>query len=44
MPVIMPTEREDLWLGADEVSSGLLKELLVPYPSEGMAGKFLPSA
>lgn len=44
MPVIVQPDRENLWLGADEISSGLLKKLLVPSPSEGMVRKYLPSA
>ena len=36
MPVILPEERRDLWLTADD--SGLLQSMLQPYPAEKMIG------
>jgi hypothetical protein len=41
MPVIIPYHREDTWLGMAETDVGSLKELLVLYPSEEMAMKYL---
>jgi putative SOS response-associated peptidase YedK len=35
MPVILPREAEELWLGGEDI--GALRSLLAPYPAEAMA-------
>ena len=37
MPIILPPEAYDLWLEPREMNTGLLTELLKPYPAEQMA-------
>lgn len=36
MPVILPPDAYERWLDPDEVRSGALDDLLVPYPAEAM--------
>ena len=36
MPVIIPRDKEDLWLNPDEQDEDVLLGLLKPYPSEEM--------